>query len=107
MAMRSMLCFFALLLALPAVTRVASVGPNVNVSNESGPQSSTDIAVDPTNPNHILGSSNDIAGAYMRAYESFDGGVSWTNTPLPMPPAPYEGSRADRDPSESPITWEP
>jgi len=32
-----------------------SVGNNVNVSNEAGPQSETDIAIDPTNPNHIVG----------------------------------------------------
>src|SRR5207249_3245824 len=47
------------------------------------------------NPNHIVGGSNDIATAVMRAYESFNGGATWTNTALPLAPAPNNGFTSD------------
>src|SRR5204862_6515495 len=72
-----------------------TVGPNINASNQAGPQSETDIAIDPTNPNHIVGGSNDISSGQMRVYESFTGGADWTNTPLPLPPAPFNAFTAD------------
>src|SRR5438477_8342163 len=67
----------------------ATVGTNVNVSNEAGPQSETDIAIDPTDSNHLIGGSNSIsADGAMRVYESFDGGQTWKNTKLPLAAAP-------------------
>ena len=71
------------------------VGTNVNASKEAGPQSETDIAIDPTDGNHLIGGSNDIAGANMRFYESFDGGKTWTNKALPLAPAPFDSSTSD------------
>jgi hypothetical protein len=54
---------------------------NYNVSNKNGPQSETYVAVDPTNPLHLLMSANDlISGAAASYYESTDGGVTFTNT---------------------------
>src|SRR5689334_1511586 len=39
----------------------AKVSANVNVSNEDGPQSETDVAIDPTDSNHLIGGSNSIS----------------------------------------------
>jgi len=36
------------------------IGPNVNITNKTGAQSETGVAVDPTNPMHILTSVNDL-----------------------------------------------
>lgn len=74
----------------------ATVGTNVNVSNEAGPQSETDIAIDPTDPNHLIGGSNSISSdGAMRVYESFDGGQTWTNSKLPLAAAPVNGFTSD------------
>jgi hypothetical protein len=53
--------------------------PNVNVTNESGPQSETSVAVDPTNPMHILESVNDLTTT-AAMYESLDGGKTFAKT---------------------------
>lgn len=54
---------------------------NYNVTNEAGAQSETSVAVDPTDPLHLLMSLNDIgAGVVASVYESLDGGVTFTNT---------------------------
>ncbi|HZQ24078.1 MAG TPA: sialidase family protein [Terriglobales bacterium] len=58
-----------------------AIGNNVNVTNENGAQSETSVAVDPTNPLHILESVNDLTKS-AAAYESFDGGATFTNTNL-------------------------
>src|SRR5436309_11296032 len=73
----------------------ATIGANVNVSNQAGPQSETDIAIDPTNPNHLIGGSNDISSGNMRFYESFNGGASWTNTAMPLPASPFNAFTSD------------
>ena len=60
----------------------ATIGPNIDVSNENGPQSETSVAVDPTNAMHLLYSVNDInapTGAGAVVYESIDGGATFTN----------------------------
>jgi hypothetical protein len=54
----------------------ATVGPNRPVIFKNGAQSETAIAVNPTNPNHLLGASNDLADT-TTVYESFDGGHTW------------------------------
>src|SRR5580693_2437458 len=56
-------------------------GPNVNITNEPGPQSETSVAVDPTNPNHLIYSVNDLGGNPFVAslYESTDGGKTFNN----------------------------
>jgi hypothetical protein len=56
-------------------------GPNVNVTNESGAQSETSVAVDPTNTMHILESVNDLTTT-AAVWESFDGGATWANSNL-------------------------
>jgi hypothetical protein len=58
-----------------------TVGKNVNVSNEDGAQSETSVAVDPTNPKHIITSVNDLTGNFTAsAYESTDGGATFKST---------------------------
>src|SRR5690242_6496422 len=52
---------------------------NVNVSNKSGAQSETTVAVNPTNPMDILSASNDLTGSdTTHVYESTDGGKHWS-----------------------------
>lgn len=54
---------------------------NYNVTNEAGAQSETSVAVDPTDPLHMLMSVNDLgAGVVASAYESTDGGATFANT---------------------------
>lgn len=57
----------------------AGIGPNVNVTNESGAQSETSVAVNPTNTNDILESVNDLTTT-AAVYESQDGGKTFTKT---------------------------
>src|SRR3954468_17700680 len=74
----------------------AKVSANVNVSNEDGPQSETDVAIDPTDANHLIGGSNSISSdGAMRVYESFDGGQTWKGSKLPLAPAPTNGFTSD------------
>ena len=65
----------------------ASVGPNVDISNECGPQSETYITVNTSKTKSLAGGSNEIFRLPMRAYASFDGGSSWAGTDAPLPPA--------------------
>ncbi|HXT33901.1 MAG TPA: hypothetical protein VN716_31580, partial [Vicinamibacterales bacterium] len=59
------------------------VGPNVNVSNECGPQSETFVAIDPLHPSTLAGGSNEIFRLPMRGYFSRDGGSTWGGVDLP------------------------
>ena len=79
----------------------AAVGPNVDVSNECGPQSETYITVNTGNPTNLAGGSNEIFRDPMRAYSSFDNGASWTGVDAPLPPPlnTSNGSRFGSDPS--------
>ena len=63
-----------------------SVGANVDVSNECGPQSETSITLDPTAPSALAGGSNEIFRLPMRGYSSSDAGASWAGVDLPLPP---------------------
>jgi hypothetical protein len=64
---------------LPPIT----VGKNVDATPKPGPQSETSVAVDPTNPNHIIMSVNDLAsGAVAGVYESLDGGKTFKDAGL-------------------------
>jgi hypothetical protein len=63
-----------------------TVGPNVDASNEKGPQSETSIAIDPRDTSHLVAGSNEIARLPMRGYFSSDGGRSWGGVDLPLPP---------------------
>jgi hypothetical protein len=91
------------LLSGPAATSGAlgtggSTAANVNTDTEAiaGPHNETSIAVDPTNPNHLIGSVNDYQlvvnpdgsiteTVYSRAHVSFDRGQTWTNYGIPFP----------------------
>ena len=78
-----------------------SAGPNVDVSNECGPQSETYITLNQGKPKNLAGGSNEIFRDPMRAYASFDGGASWSGTDAPLPP-PLNGANDTRfgsDPS--------
>ena len=65
----------------------ASVGANVDVSNECGPQSETFITVNTSKAKNLAGGSNEIFRLPMRAYASFDGGSTWSGADTPLPPA--------------------
>ena len=55
-----------------------SVGPNVNISRQSGYQAEEAVAIDPTHPNRLFAWSNDLASRNSAAY-SVDGGLTWTS----------------------------
>src|SRR4051812_6033526 len=79
----------------------AVMGPNVDVSNECGPQSETYITVNTIKPKNLAGGSNEIFRLPMRAYASLDGGTSWSGVDAPLPP-PLNGANDTRfgsDPS--------
>jgi hypothetical protein len=60
------------------------VGQNRLIIHKSGAQSETTIAVDPTDPKHLLASSNDLSNfsSFNNVQESFDGGRTWVNAGL-------------------------
>src|SRR5262245_24070339 len=70
----------------PGVTSSLSVGPNVDVSNECGPQSETFITINPGAPNILAAGSNEIFRDPMRGYFSTDGGATWGGVDVPLPP---------------------
>jgi hypothetical protein len=78
-----------------------TVGTNVDVSNECGPQSETYIALNASNPQVLAGGANEIFRLPMRGFFSSDGGASWGGVDLPLPP-PLNGTHDTRfgsDPS--------
>ena len=64
-----------------------AAGPNVDVSNECGPQSETYITLNPFSPSTLAAGSNEIFRLPMRGYFSSDGGATWGGVDLPLPPA--------------------
>ena len=78
----------------------ATVGSNVNVSNECGPQSETFITVNSGNSSVLAAGSNEIFRDPMRGYFSSDGGRTWGGVDLPLPAAQgANGHRFGSDPS--------
>jgi hypothetical protein len=78
-----------------------TVGSNVDVSNECGPQSETYIALNVAHPKNLAAGSNEIFRDPMRGYFSFDGGSTWGGVDAPLPP-PLQGTNDTRfgsDPS--------
>jgi hypothetical protein len=78
-----------------------SVGSNVDLSNECGPQSETFITLNHGNSNVLAAGSNEIFRLPMRGYFSSNGGSSWGGVDLPLPP-PLSGTNDTRfgsDPS--------
>ena len=72
--------------AAPGPTTSTSVGGNVDVSNECGPQSETFITLNPASPRTLAAGSNEIFRLPMRGYFSTDSGKSWGGVDLPLPP---------------------
>ncbi len=72
-------------------TSQVAFGSNVmaNCDNVLLPHNETAVAVDPLDPNHLVGGSNDTqvigggARSSMGFYTSFDGGASWLNGAVP------------------------
>lgn len=78
-----------------------TITANITVGAHAGPQSETDIFIDPKNPQHIVGASNDLSGTTsyaMGVYESNDGGATWSTTHLPYP-ASISGAQFQADPA--------
>ncbi len=75
----------------PMVCKAANVsvtvGANVDVSNECGPQSETYITLNPNQPKTLTAGSNEIFRLPMRGYFSADNGGTWGALDLPLPPA--------------------
>lgn len=69
-----------------AISNNTTVGPNIDVSLEPGPQSETTIAIDPKDPTKIVAGSNEIVRNPMRGYYTSDGGATWGAVDLPLPP---------------------
>lgn len=77
-----------------------AAGPDVDASNEFGPQSETYIALDTRRPAHLAARSNEIFRLPMRGYYSTDSGASWGGVDLPLPAAfGANGTRFGSDPS--------
>ncbi|GAC1507649.1 MAG: hypothetical protein NVS1B11_09310 [Terriglobales bacterium] len=82
-------------------SKSSTVGKNVDVSNECGPQSETYIAINSSNQQILGAGSNEIFRLPMRGYFSSNGGSSWGGVDLPLPP-PLSGTNDTRfgsDPS--------
>jgi hypothetical protein len=60
-------------------------GTNINISKLSGPQSTTSIAINQSNPSQIIIGCNDIYRPEMDAFISKDSGTSWIWSKLPLP----------------------
>ena len=73
--------------ASPLSTTSVTIGSNVDVSNECGPQSETFITINPNKPKILAAGSNEIFRLPMRGYFSTNGGASWGGVDLPLPPA--------------------
>jgi hypothetical protein len=60
-----------------------TINANVNVSNDNLPRSETFLAIDPTNPQYMVGASNiDLNGNGQALYFSSDFGSSWSKLAL-------------------------
>jgi hypothetical protein len=87
----------------PICSTAPTSAANVNTDCEGlAPHNETSIAIDPTNPSHLIGSANDYQLAnggsnetiFSRAHVTFDGGKSWTTYPVD-----YNGYVATGDPA--------
>src|SRR5690348_6312835 len=83
----------------PGTTNSLTVGLNVDVSNECGPQSETFITLNPNQPTMLAAGSNNIFRDPMRGYFSSNGGTTWSAVDLPLPTAKGNGNRFGSDPS--------
>src|SRR5215813_7143432 len=87
-------------LGTAGTTASVTVGSNVDVSNECGPQSETFIAINPLQSKTLAAGSNEIFRLPMRGYFSSDGGDNWGGVDLPLPaPKGANGVNFASDPS--------
>jgi hypothetical protein len=84
------------------ITHSIAYGSNVDVSNECGPQSETNIAM--RDARTMAGGSNEIFRLPMRAYFSDDGGKTWGGSDAPLPPA--KGSNGIDFGSDPTLAWD-
>ncbi|MFN7972752.1 MAG: PKD domain-containing protein [Acidobacteriota bacterium] len=61
-----------------------TVGPNVNVSNQPGPQSESNITLDFLTPNFVAAASNQINVNPQGLYASSDSGATWIFRNMPL-----------------------
>lgn len=60
-----------------------TIGPNINVSNDSISEAETYLAIDPTNPQYLVGASNiNLSGRGQMMYFSADFGSTWNKIEL-------------------------
>jgi hypothetical protein len=90
----------------PICANQTSTDPNVNTDCEgNAPHNETSIAINPTDPENMIGSANDYQlkvssggtineTAFSRAHVTFDGGQTWTTYPIP-----YKGYTSTGDPA--------
>jgi hypothetical protein len=65
-----------------------TIGPTANISKKAGAQSETTVAIDPTDPLHLLAAINDLTTpncCTARLYESVDGGRTWADAGVGAP----------------------
>ena len=85
----------------------SSDGLNTDCEGDNWPHNETSIAVNPTNPDNMIGSANDYQlrlskgggineTTFSRAHVTFDGGQTWTSYPIR-----YKGYVATGDPAVS------
>src|SRR5947209_16792772 len=86
-------------------TSSLTVGSNVDVSNECGPQSETFITINPTRPKMLAAGSNEIFRDPMRGYFSSDSGATWGGVDAPLPP-PLQGTNDHRFGSDPTLAFD-
>src|SRR5262249_22523046 len=80
------------------------VGPNIDVSNEIGPQSETSIAIKPSDTSIVVAGSNEIERLPMRGAFSGDSGKTYGGVDLPLPdPTKSNGFDFGSDPG---VAWD-
>src|SRR5437773_1068998 len=80
---------------------VGDPSANVNLDCDGiSPNNEPQIAVDPTNPNHMVASSNDYESCCDEFYTTFDGGKTWFTGDMSVE-APGNTKRTGSDPVTS------
>lgn len=71
--------------AAAVAVRSITVGSNINITNLDERNSESAVAVDPSNPQYLVASSNNITGSgRQKQFYSSDAGATWRTTELPL-----------------------